>query len=85
MEVVDNFPPQALRDYYETWYRPDQQGIIVVGDIDPDYIEAKIKEIFSPIKMPAEVKERVYFPVDDTLAQYMQSAKIRNSLSALYR
>ena len=32
MEVVDNFPPQALRDYYETWYRPDQQGIIVVGD-----------------------------------------------------
>ena len=43
MEVVDNFPPQALRDYYETWYRPDQQGIIVVGDIDPDYIEAKIK------------------------------------------
>lgn len=66
MEVVDNFPPHALRDYYETWYRPDQQGIIVVGDIDPDYIEAKIKEIFSPIKMPAEVKERVYFPVDDT-------------------
>ncbi|MDE6395722.1 MAG: insulinase family protein, partial [Muribaculaceae bacterium] len=36
MEVVDNFPPQALRDYYEKWYRPDQQGIIVVGDIDPD-------------------------------------------------
>ena len=30
MEVVDNFPHQALRDYYEKWYRPDQQGIIVV-------------------------------------------------------
>ena len=52
MEVVYNFPPQAIRDYYETWYRPDQQGVIVIGDIDPDYIEAKIKEIFSPIKMP---------------------------------
>lgn len=51
MEVVDNFPYQALRDYYEKWYRPDQQGIVVVGDIDVDKIEAKIKKIFSPIKM----------------------------------
>ena len=42
MEVVDNFPYQALRDYYEKWYRPDQQGIVVVGDIDVDKIEAKI-------------------------------------------
>lgn len=66
MEVVDNFAPQALRDYYETWYRPDQQGIVVVGDIDVDRIEAKIKEIFSPIQMPADAKERVYEPVPDT-------------------
>lgn len=66
MEVVDNFPPQTLRDYYETWYRPDQQGIIVVGDIDPDRIEAKIKEIFSPIEMPANAKTREYEAVPDT-------------------
>ncbi|MDE6309948.1 MAG: insulinase family protein, partial [Muribaculaceae bacterium] len=66
MEVVDNFPPQALRDYYETWYRPDQQGIIVVGDIDVDRIEGKIKEMFGPIKMPENPKERVYYPVPDT-------------------
>lgn len=66
MEVVDNFDPQALRDYYETWYRPDQQGIIVVGDIDVDRIENKIKEIFSPIKMPENAKERVYIQVADT-------------------
>lgn len=65
MEVVDNFKPQALRDYYETWYRPDQQGIIVVGDIDVDRIENKIKEMFSPIKMPADAKERVYEAVPD--------------------
>lgn len=66
MEVVDNFPPQAIIDYYHTWYRPDQQGIIVVGDIDPDYIEAKIKEIFTPIKMPENAKERYYVEVEDT-------------------
>lgn len=65
MEVVDNFPYQVLRDYYEKWYRPDQQGIIVVGDIDVDKIEAKIKEMFSPIKMPDKVAERIYYPVPD--------------------
>ena len=66
MEVVDNFPYKALRDYYEAWYRPDQQGVIVVGDIDVDRIEAKIKEMFSHIEMPADAKERIYYPVEDT-------------------
>lgn len=66
MEVVDHFPHKALRDYYETWYRPDQQGIIVVGDIDVNRIEAKIKEMFSDIKMPKDAKKREYYPVPDT-------------------
>jgi len=65
MEVVDNFPHQALRDYYETWYRPDLQGIVVVGDIDVDRIEGKIKEMFSKIEKPVNLAERVYFPVAD--------------------
>lgn len=66
MDVVDNFEPKALRDYYEKWYRPDLQGIIVVGDIDVDYIEGKIKEMFSDIEMPENPAERIYFPVNDT-------------------
>ncbi len=66
MEVVDNFEPKAFRDYYEKWYRPDQQGIIVVGDIDVDRIEAKIKEMFSDIEMPENPAERIYYPVPDT-------------------
>ncbi len=66
MEVVDNFPPQTLVDYYHKWYRPDNQAIIVVGDIDPAYIQKKIVEIFSPIKMPENPAERVYFEVEDT-------------------
>ena len=34
MDIVDNFPYQDLRDYYNKWYRPDLQAIIVVGDVD---------------------------------------------------
>lgn len=65
MEVVDNFPYQALRDYYEKWYRPDLQGVLVVGDVDVDKIEAKIKEMFSSIEMPANPAVRVQYPVPD--------------------
>ena len=75
MEVIDNFPYQDLRDYYEKWYRPDQQGIIVVGDIDVDQIEEKIKKLFSPIKMPANAAERVYYPVSDNKEPIISIAK----------
>ena len=65
MDVVMNFPYQTLRDYYETWYRPDLQGIVVVGDINVDEIEAKIKTMFSDIPAQPEAKERIYYPVPD--------------------
>ena len=52
MEIIDNFKPQVLRDYYEKWYRPDNQAVIVVGDFDVDKVEQKIKTLFSPIQMP---------------------------------
>ncbi len=75
MEVIDNFPYQDLRDYYEKWYRPDQQGIIVVGDVDIDSIEAKIKKMFGPIEMPANAAKREYFPVPDNKEPIITIAK----------
>lgn len=65
MEVVDNFKPKALRDYYEKWYRPDQQAVIVVGDVDVDKVEQKIKALFSSIRMPANAAKREYVKVPD--------------------
>ena len=51
MSVIDSFKPKTLRAYYEKWYRPDNQAIIVVGDVDVDHMEAKIKELFGGIKV----------------------------------
>jgi len=75
MEVVDNFPYQALRDYYEKWYRPDQQGIVVVGDVNVDEVEAKIKSIFADLTMPENPAERVYYPVADNKEPIIALAK----------
>ncbi len=52
MEIIDNFERPFLQSYYEKWYRPDNQAIIVVGDVDVDKIEQKIKTLFSPIELP---------------------------------
>ncbi|WP_081819335.1 pitrilysin family protein [Prevotella sp. HUN102] len=65
MDIVDNFPYKDLRDYYQKWYRPDLQAIIIVGDIDVDRIEAKIKQTFSDIPKPINPAERIYYPVND--------------------
>ena len=64
-EVVAHFDHQFLRDYYHKWYRPDLQGIIVIGDIDVDQIENRLKEMFADIPAPVNPAERVYFPVAD--------------------
>ena len=42
---------QRLRDFYRDYYRPDRMAVIVVGDIDPDEVEALIRQHFGP--MPA--------------------------------
>ena len=65
MDIVDNFPYQHLRDYYQKWYRPDLQAVIVVGDIDVDKMEKKIQKLFSPIPMPKDAAKREYYPVND--------------------
>ena len=65
MDIVDNFAYQDLRDYYNKWYRPDLQAVIVVGDVDVDKVERKIQKLFSSIPLPKNRAERVYYPVTD--------------------
>jgi zinc protease len=64
-EVVMNFRPEELRAYYKKWYRPDLQGIIIVGDVDIDDIERRLKSIFADIPAPVNPAERVWFGVAD--------------------
>ena len=65
MDIVDNFPYQDLRDYYHKWYRPDLQAIVVVGDVDVDKMEKKIKKLFSKIPAAKNPAKREYYPVSD--------------------
>ena len=65
MDVIMNFKPEVLRAYYKKWYRPDQQGIIIVGDFDADEMEKKVVDLFSTIVMPENAAPREYPQVSD--------------------
>lgn len=49
MEVVENFPAATLRRFYDKWYIPANQAVIVVGDIDLDAVEAAVRSTFGSV------------------------------------
>ena len=66
-ENLKTFKPESLTSFYHTWYRPDLQALIVVGDIDVDEVEAKIKSTFAdiPAAENPKAKDVIEIPQND--------------------
>ena len=75
IDVINNFKRDDLVAYYKKWYRPDLQAIIIVGDIDVDKIEAKIKKLFSDIPTPVNPAPIERTHVSDNNKPYISIAK----------
>ncbi len=83
LDIIRNFKYQEIRDYYKKWYRPDLQGIIVVGDFDAAEMEEKVKAMFSSIPMPENAAPRTYTTVSDNekpLYAYFEDAELSNQM-----
>lgn len=74
IDIVRTFPYNDLRDYYIKWYRPDLQAIIVVGDINEDKIEEKIKKLFAKIPLPQNPAHRIYYPIGNNEKMILYTA-----------
>lgn len=61
--VILHHKPETLRKFYHDWYRTDLQAIAIVGDIDVDQVEARVKDMFSPIKAVDNEKPRPTFTI----------------------
>ena len=64
-ENLKTFKPESLTNFYHTWYRPDMQALIVVGDIDVDYVEACIKRTFADIPAAENPKQKDVITIPD--------------------
>ena len=50
VDILRNAPASQIRDYYDTWYRPERATLIAVGDFDVDAMEARIRAVFGSWK-----------------------------------
>ncbi|MDA3910362.1 MAG: insulinase family protein [Bacteroidales bacterium] len=65
MEVVDNCEHEALRRFYQEWYRPDLMAVVVVGDFDQAEMEQRVKDLFSKIPTRENPSKRKMFDIPD--------------------
>jgi zinc protease len=73
--VINNFSYQTLRDYYHKWYRPDLQAILIVGDVDVDVVESKIKTMFADITAKENAGERPVYQIENNVAPIISVVK----------
>ena len=66
-EQLKTFKYESLVNFYKKWYNPDMQALIVVGDIDVDQVEAKIKSIFSDVPAPEVPTEKVMYKLPENV------------------
>ena len=66
LDGLKSFDHKALYDFYKTWYRPEYQAIVIVGDIDVDRIENKIKTLMADIPVsPADAPQKEAYLVPE--------------------
>ena len=54
---IETFSHQRLRRYYNDWYRPDNEAIVVVGDINEISVRDLIIAHFSKLKNPDKERQ----------------------------
>lgn len=65
VDVVQNFTPEQLRSYYNDFYRPDQQAVMIIGDIDVEQVETTVKRLFDPIPKRKNPKPRLVYKIEN--------------------
>lgn len=55
MDVIANITRDEIIEFYKKWYRPEIMSVIVTGDINPEKVEALVKDTMSGI--PASSKK----------------------------
>jgi zinc protease len=83
IDVINNFKPDELRDYYKKWYRPDLQGLVIAGDVDVDEIELRIKVLFADIPAPVNPAKRELAPVPDNKEPLVSIATDKESANMI--
>ncbi|MBL8029313.1 MAG: insulinase family protein [Fibrobacteres bacterium] len=64
-ESIENTTNEDIVRFYKEWYRPDMMALVVVGDINPVEIEAKIKKDYEDFLPVPNARKREDYPIPD--------------------
>ncbi|MEG2612620.1 MAG: insulinase family protein, partial [Alistipes sp.] len=88
MDGLSTFPRQELVDFYEMWYRPNYQAIVIVGDVDVDKTEIALKKLMSDIPAPAAnapAKEVIVVPDNvEPIISIFTDKEMTNTSASIY-
>ena len=65
LDIINNFKPQTIKDFYHDWYRTDLQAVAIIGDFDVDEMEKKVVELLSKIPAVENPKPRPNFTIPE--------------------
>ena len=66
LDGLKSFNHSSLENFYKKWYRPEMQAVVIVGDINVDEVEAKLKSLMADIPAsPADAPKKEVIIVPD--------------------
>lgn len=77
LEVINSCTAEQMKAFYHKWYQPQNQCVIVTGDINVDEVEEQVKRIFSDLKRGTTTLPTFALPADNPLPKVL-TAKDKN-------
>jgi zinc protease len=79
--VINHFKYETINRFYHKWYRPDLQALIIIGDFDPNVVEAKIQKLFSIIPPSENPTPKPEFTIPDNKEPLIGTATDKEATS----
>lgn len=86
-EIIENAPVEALRRFYDDWYRPDLMAVIAVGDFDADETVRLIEERFTSHQGPQNARPRPSYLIpghEETLVKVVHDSEATRTSVQMY-
>ncbi len=87
--ALKKYRAKDLKHFYDKWYKPELQFVVIVGDIDPDYWEMQVKKTFETIPPSKKILVREKTFIEDNeqplYYRFIDKENISNSFGIYQR
>jgi zinc protease len=86
-DILESFPYESPKRFYDTWYRPDLMAVIAVGDIDVNQFKDLLIGYLKPVETSRPEQKRDYASVPghrETLFAIAADSELTNSRVGIY-